>query len=89
MAFKGFHLCNSNLDHFWFVSMAVHGFCQVKEKSDLVPTEDNLAKELLDKNNFPWRYCARRLLNKQSNLWRERPLWVLFMSSWRENFQLI
>lgn len=48
--------------------------------------EDNLAKDLLDKNNFPWCYCTRRLLNKRSNLWRERPLWVLFMLSWREFF---
>lgn len=51
-----------------------------------VPTEENLAKDLLDKNNFPWCYCTRRLLNKRSNLWRERPLWVLFMLSWREFF---
>lgn len=51
-----------------------------------VPTEDNLAKDLLDKNSFPWCYCTRRLLNKRSNLWREWPLWVLFMLSWRDFF---
>lgn len=66
--------------HAWFLSS------QREVWPCYVPTEDNLATDLLDKSNFPWCYCTRRLLNKRSNLWCEQPLWILFMISWREFF---